>query len=467
MSIMFSNFSMPSSEFTNGPMELSIDNKITKFDYPLSEPLKITLSPKFLHEPITLTIFAINPKDKKNKILSRGNLVLHKAIFVDKKTTFDKVITMIPPSKTKDMKKMGKINIEIKLLIPFDEWLKGIKKLGKKSNSIKYSKPNSPLNSNNIENDKEIINKKIFDDDLSNVSFPELEEEDTKGVDLNQLIDSDNIKQLKEVLQDNYEQILPKDISALKEYNEQLYKKYQELSTQYNQILSSLDSSNENIKNKAIQYWNNYKNLKKDFYKNRIELKSIKKELEKETIQDKKDKEILEKDIQNVNDEKEVFFNTLVNKDGIYDESNLVKITSGNDNNDIRMLSEALKKISSLGINIIEGLNISEEERKILSVITGINFENYPTSSGENGSPRNEEEVSLSNKIVALIERDVNDLYMKKIIKAVTINQIDVTTYSFSDSEKTENVSFKIKDNGLICSSGETFTNWLKENFKL
>ena len=40
------------------------------------------------------------------------------------------------------------------------------------------------------------------------------------------------------------------------------------------------------------------------------------------------------------------------------------------------MLKDALKKISSLGYDLVDGLNITEEEKKILSVLLGENIDN-------------------------------------------------------------------------------------------
>ena len=56
------------------------------------------------------------------------------------------------------------------------------------------------------------------------------------------------------------------------------------------------------------------------------------------------------------------------------------------------------------------------------------------------------DDFEFGNKIVALIERDVNELYSRKLIHQVKIDQIDAITYSFSDDAKEKNVSFKIEN---------------------
>ena len=72
-----------------------------------------------------------------------------------------------------------------------------------------------------------------------------------------------------------------------------------------------------------------------------------------------------------------------------------------------------------------------------------------------------------SNQIVGLIERDVNDLYMRKLIEQVKIDQIDAITYSFQGNTKTKEVEFKIENGNLMCNTGESFTVWLISNFSL
>ena len=77
------------------------------------------------------------------------------------------------------------------------------------------------------------------------------------------------------------------------------------------------------------------------------------------------------------------------------------------------------------------------------------------------------EDYDLSNQIVGLIERDVNDLYMRKLIEQVKIDQIDAITYSFEGNKKTKEVEFKIQNGNLVCNTGESFTVWLISNFSL
>lgn len=490
VSIMFNGFSMPSNENITTSMELLCEGKNIKFNFPLSSPIKLTFSPKFVQDKIALSLTANDPHSKKTKILARGDVIIFKAIFSEK-PIYEKTITMIPPESIKDLKKSGKIFMQIQLIDSFEEWKKNLKNSGKKNTNTKLIKKQTNQDSSGINNIETPV-KNQFDDNLSNVSLSNLEDNDElKGFELDELISLDHINKLKQVLENDYINILPSDINILKALNQTLYQKYQELSNKYNDILASLNSANENIRTKAIQYWNDYKKLKKEFYKERIELKNKQNQLDNEMNINKKENEEIQKNLQKYNDEKDVFLQKLSNSEG-NDAQNLAVISNSDINNDIKMLRDAIKKISSLGYNIIEGLDINDDEKKILSVVVGTNLEDNVNNEYKdnninnnnieniddnvNNNNENAEEnydYELSNEIVRLIERDVNDLFMKKLIKMVKIDQIDTKTYEFSVEEKdnqpriSKQVSFTIQNNNLICSTGESFTVWLISNFSL
>jgi len=70
--------------------------------------------------------------------------------------------------------------------------------------------------------------------------------------------------------------------------------------------------------------------------------------------------------------EKESFLSGL--PQGETSANNLAVISSGKNNTEIKMLSDAIKKISALGYDVIDGAQISDDERKLLSVILGTNL---------------------------------------------------------------------------------------------
>ena len=140
------------------------------------------------------------------------------------------------------------------------------------------------------------------------------------------------------------------------------------------------------------------------------------------------------------------------------------------------MLKDAIKKISSMGYDLFDGLNITEEEKKLLNMLLDMKESNDEKKNKANPQEEkkkdhdkeaDKEDYDLSNQIVGLIERDVNDLYMRKLIEQVKIDQIDAITYSFKGNTKSKDVEFKIENNNLVCDTGESFTVWLISNFSL
>ena len=472
VSIVFKNLIFSSLDNTTAMMELTYENKNVKFSYPLKEPIKITFSPKFISDKVNLTLSVIENINKKTKLAFRSDLVVNKSLFMDGKQIYEKILTLIPLDY-KDIKKSGKIYMEMKLLDNLDDGKKNLKSNSKKKNNQKIN-----------QNPNKLEDKNEFDDNLSLINVSNIEDEglQNKKTYFGELIDIDYINKLKNILENDYQRILPTDINSLKNYNQNLYKKYREIGNRYNETIKELNSNNENIRNKAINYFNYYKELKNQLTQRRLELKNKKIKLENEKNINNEDKSLIAGNIENYKNEKEIFLNKLSNPEGgSNDANNLAIISSGTNNSDIKMLSEAIKKISSLGYDIIDGMKISEEERKLLSVIIGTNLcdniknEELDEDKRHEGTGNGQEEYDennmkddfeFGNKIVALIERDVNELYSRKLIHQVKIDQIDAITYSFSDDDKEKNVSFKIENNNLFCiDSGESFTVWLLSNF--
>ena len=76
------------------------------------------------------------------------------------------------------------------------------------------------------------------------------------------------------------------------------------------------------------------------------------------------------------------------------------------------------------------------------------------------------EDLELGNQVVSLIEKDVNDLYLKKVIEQANIDQINAITYTF-ENEKGDlhEITLKIVDDELYCIDGTKFSEWLIKNF--
>ena len=299
---------------------------------------------------------------------------------------------------------------------------------------------------------------------------------------------------MKEILKKDYKKIFPNDINALKTLNENLYQKYNQLSIKYNEILQGLNDANENIRKKAVEYFNEYKDLKVKLEQKKNEYNKKQKNIDNELSKNKQENENIKNNLQKYYNEKDFFFKKLssppkqeekkaaapqnINNNN---EPNIAQLTN---NADIKMLRDGLKKISSLGYDLVDGLNMTEEEKKLLNSLLEENSDNKSNvkennaekKSNENDAKNNGEEndneadkedYDLSNQIVGLIERDVNDLYMRKLIEQVKIDHIDAITYSFQGNTKTKEVEFKIENGNLICNTGESFTVWLISNFSL
>ena len=460
ISITFRNLTYPSFDPNNIKLELEYENRYVEFSYPLTEPLKLILSKKLILDKVNM-VLSIIELTKKMKTLYKGTLVLNKNIFIDSNSTYEKLITLIPTETfTRDIKKEGKVVAEVQILDNFEEWKKGVKIMSKKKTNQKFDKHST--NNNNLNNNNKVIegnNKVEFDDNISLVNLSKIDDDiiNKKGNEnIDELINIDYITQLKNILEKDYQQILPTDIDALKNLNKNLYEKYTQLGNTYNEILTNINSENESLRQKAIEYFNKYKEQKKKLYQLRVELKEKKSKLDSDINIANKENTDTQSLIQKYKSDKESFLSQL--PQGETSANNLAVISSGTNNTEIKMLSDAIKKISSLGYDVIDGAKISDDERKLLSVILGTNL--CDNLMGNNSEEKIEDmgnikdDFDFGNKIVALIERDVNELYSRKV-------------NSFADSNVEKEVAFKIENNNLFCiDSGESFTVWLLNNFK-
>ena len=301
------------------------------------------------------------------------------------------------------------------------------------------------------------LQKEQFDDDLSDLSISAIDEEemDRKGLELDQFINDKYIKQLKEIISSDYENILPKDYEKLKEMNEMLYNKFTELSNSYNEIIFSLNTSNEEIRQKARKYYEEYKKLKSELYKERLEYKQKKNQLKNEIEANNEDNKNLINEIENLNSETKM----LKEKLSITNEKREIPKS---ENSDIEILTDVLRKLHGLGYDIFTGSGLSEDEKnKVKNLICNSNDLNHNLSNEEDMK----DDIELGNQIVTLIERDVNDLYLRKWIENVKIDQVNAITYSFQDDVKTKEVTLRIENGNLMCMNGGTFNSWLITNF--
>ena len=460
---------------------------------------------------------------KKYKKIAKGDLKLLTKYFLEGKNNYENWITIKPFTRQlenlgvqsdllKNDQANGKIYATIELKEPIEEFKK---KVGL------YQVDKDQSTSENIP-------KKIeFLDNLSDVSISILDtkEEDREGLELEQFIEYEYIEGLKLLLQNDYKNILPNDFVKLRQLNEILYGKYIDLSNAYNETLYSLTSLNEEMRQQAKKYYDEYKLLKKDVYNGRIELKKQNEELQLEIKENNQENLNIKEDIDKYISEKKQFKSLL----GINEEE---KEKEENNMNENDILIHLLKNLSEKGYDIYKDANLTEEEMKLiegtLDIKNKINNENGNVnsnkkeenknnlnqkedknildnkeenkenidinmeenknenlkeneriSSGKKEENENEEydydydnddikeNFELGNQVVSLIEKDVNDLYLKKIIEQIKIDQINAITYKFEkeNEENPHEITLKIENGDLYCIDGTKFSAWLIKNF--
>ena len=424
ISLFFSKLS-PIQDKENYSIEISYNNNIKVIAYPQDTPLIISLSTKTEKQIIPITIKS-KQISKKQKIIGIGEIIIYKKFLTEK--PMEKYILLYKENKDKkNVKKysnnnIGKILVQIKL----DE-LSNIQKIEYENGKIKEE--NNDINSAPIIKTKE-----------SEINALKLEDNILQLNNIDEILSYKNIIELKDKI-DNEEIILPKDIISLKLFNQNLFNQSKLLNEKYNKILSSLSESNQNLE----------KNLNDITEKNNKIEQEIK-NLELDSIQ--KAQEINQK---------------------------LIKLKQANpenkiqikDINDIKDICNIIKSLESLGYKLSEGDLRDSEKQNLTDVLNKFSNEkkNYKLKEeilDENTLDQLKDDYELGEKVISLIERDVNDLFSRKLIEMVNIDQIDSISYVFSGKVKKKEISFKFDEkNNLICSTGEVFPVWLVKNFSL
>ena len=469
---------------------------------------------------------------KKYKKIAKGDLKLLTKYFLDGKNIYENWINIKPFTRQlenlgvqsdllQNDKGNGKIYATIELKDPLDEFKKKVGVFGEA--------PNPDLGVGQNEN---FLKKMEFNDNLSDVSISILDtkEEDREGLELEQFIEYEYIEGLKLLLQNDYKNILPNDFVKLRQLNEILYGKYIDLSNAYNETLYSISSLNEEIRQQAKKYYEEYKLLKKDVYNGRIELKKQSEELQLEIKDNNKENSDIKEEMEKYINEKKQFKSLLGINEEEENKKEQKEEEKDNTSYENDMLINLLKNLSSQGYDIFKGANLTEEEMKLIegtfdmnnmneneninqkveniinssekkeSVINNMNNNNMNSEKKENAEINPEEEkiekednapdnkneengeemeeydydneeikenFELGNQVVSLIEKDVNDLYLKKIIEQIKIDQINAITYTFEkdSDDNPHEITLKIENGELFCIDGTKFSAWLIKNF--
>ena len=488
ISIFLSKLILAFGDFKNGFLEIIVNNKRETIPYPQTTPVSIILPPKFMKDKQLITINAKKKIGNKVKIMAHGELILYRINIIEGRGTVEKIITMSQLDSKNDSIKinkdnMGRIIVKVSLEEPFDEWKK------KSLNKGCFSSNNILNRKQNDKNANKSYKKINFDDNLSTLTITKIDKnknDDLKNINIEKYISVNEIIKLKDLFDNDYQNILPHDFAGLKKLNINLYNHYQQLDKNYKNMLENINKENNDIKIKAKRTWEKYKENKRNLYKSRIEYKLKQQKLKKEINSNKEEKTDLIKSANILNNNTKNVFNQILGQKEENQKNNI-----NEKENDIQKMSIILNKLYALGYNVEDEMN--EEEKKILNNILNKNSINKDKDIKEekkeeikkeikeekrenNTENKNEEKKNvdmheaeqderLGQKIVTLIERDVNDLYSRQLIEKMKIDQINCITYSFATNKKEKTISFSIRNNNLICSNGQSFSVWLISNF--
>ena len=341
---------------------------------------------------------------KKYKKIAKGDLKLLTKYFLDGKNIYENWINIKPFTRQlenlgvqsdllQNDKGNGKIYATIELKDPLDEFKKKVGVFGEA--------PNPDLGVGQNENPPK---KMEFNDNLSDVSISILDtkEEDREGLELEQFIEYEYIEGLKLLLQNDYKNILPNDFVKLRQLNEILYGKYIDLSNAYNETLYSISSLNEEIRQQAKKYYEEYKLLKKDVYNGRIELKKQSEELQLEIKDNNKENSDIKEEMEKYINEKKQFKSLLGINEEEENKKEQKEEEKDNTSYENDMLINLLKNLSSQGYDIFKGANLTEEEMKLIEGTFDMNNMN----ENENINQKVENIINSSEKK----ESDINNM---------------------------------------------------------
>ena len=455
ISIFFSKLS-PILEKENYLIELLTNNKTIIIQYPQNGPLIISLSSKSDRQIISIIVKS-KQFSKKQRIIGHGDIILYKKFLTAK--PIEKYILLFKENKENYIVKLnqnsiGKIYVQIKL----DELHINKNKIIEKeiNNNKKEIETNIKTeeikeNKNSKQNEFNIKTLYKNDDKLYN--------------NIDKFLTNKKHFKMNEIIEKG-ENILPKDINSLKLFNNNLFNQYKILNEKYANILFSLSEYYHHLENKLENITNKNKEIKEEITKLEFQSNAKKEEIDKKFQEIKEKNDLFSKNLEVIKANENYLKEELINKKN---KSNNKKISNIND---IKDICNIIKKLDSLGYSIQEEDLTDSEKQNLYDLLN--NFENEINNknkdedfSDENELNQMKDDIEFGEKIISLIERDVNDLFSRKLIELVNIDQIDSISYIFSGKVKKEEVSFKIEENNLICSTGENFTVWLIKNFSL
>ena len=464
ISLFFSDLSLPAQNSKNYLIELFCENKKEIIKYPQSNPTIIT---SFLKADKQILSINIKSKQtKKQKIIFRGEIMIFKKLLQEK--PLEKYIFLYSNDKDSERikynKEPGKIFVRIKLA---DET-----NINNKTNQKERERENEEMVEiidTSIKNEKKNDNN-AFDDDISDIKAEPISKNELKAYNIDDIISIEGINKLKEIIEkeENKNSLFPNtDIDSLKYFNKNLFNEYKDLNEYYSNILTEISKNKEEIKEKAQKYINENEKLENELNKLRLETKQNREQLEQKIKENKEKDENISKNLEEIIIKERNLFEKLKKKDKKEEK----ETKNYGDENDLKNICNLIKILNNLGYNIDDGDITDSEKQNLNDLLYNENTFKSNNNNSQKMEQNNDDDIKenyeLGNIIVTLIERDVNDLYMRKLIEQIKIDQIDAITYCFTGENKTKEIVFKLENNNLICSTGETFTVWLIKNFSL
>ena len=462
ISLLFSKLTFLSKDIKNFIIELLYENKIETFTYPQIKPLILSLTQKLDKQVVSVNIKSKLASGKKQKILAHGEIIIFKKLLLEKMQEkyvilFSKENERIRPNKDS----IGKVFVQIKLEDPNKY------KKNKNEGKIIIEESNKKENNKIIEDSNKIEqeNNIIFDDNITEINSTPLDEKYFKLYNIDDIISIEAINKIKDIIynEEANNDLLPRDYNSLKVFNQNLFNQYKDLNENYFNLFLNISKKNEELKQKAKNYYNNYIELESELYKFRLESKQNKEEIVEKTIENSEKNNNFSQNLEEIRVKEKKLLEGINNE-----KSNNEPNENYGDGKDIKNICNLIKKLNILGYNI-DNDDITDSEKQNLNDL----LENIDSGNEEIIQDNFEQndldkiDFELGNDIIFLIERDVNDLYKRKLIEQIKIDQIDAITYSFSGENKEKEVSLNIENNKLICSNGEAFTVWLIKNFSL
>ena len=319
---------------------------------------------------------------------------------------------------------------------------------------------------------------------------------------INKNFNNDIINKLKEIKikEKIYKNNKDINIDTLKNISTNIDIKEHKLNKIYQEYYNSKNNYINFLKEKGIQSYKNYidvkkalKNIQNEYEENKKKYEKKKKEINNEL------NNIMNKNNNNSNNNSQNdpikalndLFCSLPYKESDYFNNNKFINNNNNNNNlnlnskknikdnDLQTMIEILSSLPPDKIDILKGLTNLEKQDAVLIINSNLNktfeeekkmnsynkennnFDDNEYKANENDDSSEDKE---SNTIIQIIEKCVNSYYNKKLIPKIQIEQIDTYHYTF-ENLKVELTLDPEKENNLLTSEGETFESWLVKHF--